>query len=286
MPAINSPLRYPGGKAVLTNFLADVIEVNGMQDGIYAEPYAGGAGAALNLLFAEHVDQILINDADPCIYSFWNSILTQPKRFLNLLESTPVTIDEWMRQRDIYQNPKRHSGIKVGFSTFYLNRCNRSGILMNGGPIGGFDQKGNWKIDARFNKENLIDRIKKIFYYRDRINVSNLDAIQFLNKKVVEHKMVDRIFVYLDPPYYVKGSTLYLNHYLHDDHVALAKFIRQDNKFKWIMSYDNTDAINELYASNERVAFNLNYSANKAKVGSELLIYDAEKISLSTDLGL
>jgi DNA adenine methylase len=77
MPEVASPLRYPGGKAVLVKFLAEVIVNNRLQDGIYAEPYAGGAGAALSLLFSEHVHRIVLNDADPCVYAFWDTILTR-----------------------------------------------------------------------------------------------------------------------------------------------------------------------------------------------------------------
>lgn len=280
----NSPLRYPGGKAVLTKFLADVVKLNGVQDGTYVEPFAGGAGAAINLLFAEHVSKIIINDADPCIYAFWKSILSQHKRFVQLICNTEVSVEEWHRQRDIYLSPNQHSLIKVGFSTFYLNRCNRSGILRNGGPIGGLDQTVNWKIDARFNKPELINRINAIHDYRDRIEVFNMDAIDFLKKKIACSPEANKTLVYLDPPYYAKGGKLYMNHYVHDDHAALAEFINRKNLFKWIMSYDNVPHINEIYGTNYRIEFNLNYSAHKTKIGSELIIY-GDDLVLPHDLG-
>jgi len=275
MPTINSPLRYPGGKAVLSDFLAGVIQANGLSDGIYAEPFAGGAGAALNLLFSGHVDKILLNDADPCIFAFWSAVLKQTKGFLELLKKTPVSIDEWRRQREIYCNPSRHSNIKVGFATFFLNRCNRSGILMKAGPIGGYEQTGTWKIDARYNSHEQKRRIEKIALFKDKITIFNYDAIDFIKKEIFPLKEQRRILVYLDPPYYVKGSKLYLNHFVHRDHAALARFIKKKHDFYWVMSYDNVPEIRELYLDKEQVEFDLNYSAHTAKTGSELLVYDS-----------
>jgi DNA adenine methylase len=137
MAIMHSPFRYPGGKQILSRLIAHLIHLNDCVGGTYLEPYAGGAGVALSLLFGEHVDRMLINDADPSIFACWNGILYDTNRFLKLLRDTPTTTEEWARQRQIYLNPKRHSSLKLGFATFYLNRCNRSGIIKNGGPIGG-----------------------------------------------------------------------------------------------------------------------------------------------------
>ncbi len=278
MQIANSPLRYPGGKAVLSDFLADVLAVNGLQDGTYVEPYAGGSGAALNLLFAEHVQRIILNDADPCIFAFWNSILNLKDNFINRIQKTPVTIEEWKRQREIYKNHTNHSQIKVAFATFYLNRCNRSGIIVNGGPVGGFEQTGKWKLDARYNKDELIRRIEKIYLYRDRIDVYNMDAIEFLKHVVCQFAALDNMLVYLDPPYYVKGCQLYLNYYRHEDHAQLSEFIKQQSLFHWIMTYDDAPEINELYKDCSFIPFNLRYSAYRSRTGYELLIHPRDLI--------
>ena len=272
MSYIYTPLRYPGGKAKLSSFLAEVIEVNGLLDGVYAEPYAGGGGAALNLLFGGYVERIMLNDADPCVYAFWRVILKQTTRFLTKLEETPVSLKEWKKQRDIYRNRSRHSQIKVAFATFYLNRCNRSGIIVNGGPIGGHHQKGKWKLDARYNKAELTRRIEKIATYRDRISICNMDAIDFIKNVILKSEYLKKTLVYLDPPYYIKGSELYLNHYKREDHVRLATFIRRRTSFKWIMSYDNVPKIHELYSDRRRIEFDLRYCAQMRKIGRELLI--------------
>jgi DNA adenine methylase len=273
MPVANSPLRYPGGKAVLSHFLANVLAINGLQDGIYVEPYAGGAGAALNLLFGEHVQRIVMNDADPCVYAFWNAVLHRKDDFICRLRETPVTIDEWKRQRDIYRRQSHYSRIRVAFAAFYLNRCNRSGIMVNGGPIGGLGQSGKWKLDARYNKSELIRRIEKVHLYRDRIEVHNLDAIKFLRKIVVRSQGLDNMLVFLDPPYYIKGSELYLNHYRPEDHARLADFIKWQTGFRWLMTYDDVPEIRLLYKDCGTIAFRLGYSAHSHKMGSEMLIH-------------
>ncbi|MFQ6759301.1 DNA adenine methylase [Desulfovibrionaceae bacterium CB1MN] len=272
MAAVNSPLRYPGGKAILSEFLADVIESNGLQDGAYVEPYAGGAGAAFNLLFGEHVQRIVLNDADPCISAFWKAVLNRKDELIRLIKETPVTIDEWKRQRDIYRHQARHSRINVAFASFYLNRCNRSGIMVNGGPIGGFDQRGKWKLDARYNRNELIRRIEKIHLYRDRIEIHNLDAIDFLKNVVAQSEEIRNTLVYLDPPYFLKGRELYLNHYQPEDHAQLAAFIKRQG-FRWIMSYDDMAEIRSLYEDCNTIPFLIDYSAHSRKQGKELLVY-------------
>lgn len=284
MRHIASPLRYPGGKGALADFLGQVIKVNKMRDPVYAEPYAGGAGAALALLFSEKVSHVVLNDKDRRIYALWKAILNQNKQFLRLLESTPVTIDEWHHQREIYEHPSRYGQLRLGFATFFLNRCNRSGILVNGGPIGGFGQQGKWKIDARFNRSALRERIEKIDLYRGRIEVHNLDALDFLRRVV--RPIVSKpnaCLVYLDPPYYAKGRELYLNAYTYDDHAALAKFLRRTRFFNWVLTYDSVQEIHQLYADYAPQPFDLTYSVSERRTGRELLIHDP-RLSLPYDL--
>jgi DNA adenine methylase len=273
MPAFetNSPLRYPGGKAVLSEFLAATIEANGIKDCTYVEPYAGGAGAAINLLLAGKVGRIVLNDADRSVWSFWHSILNHTEAFVELIKSTPVSVAEWKNQRAIYlARPRRI--LELGFAAFYLNRCNRSGIITNGGVIGGLDQTGKWKIDARYNQEELIRRIERIAALREQIRVCQLDAITFLRSDLLPDKDRSRYFIYLDPPYYVKGSRLYLNFYEPEDHAVLARFLRRIKNVHWLVTYDNTPEIRALYAWRTITDFHLHYSAASSKQGSEIMI--------------
>lgn len=273
MPELYSPLRYPGGKARLTDFLIEIFSANGAHEPHYVEPYAGGAGAALRLLFEEYAESITINDADPRVSCFWEAVTKQNDNFLDLLDKTEVTVTEWQRQRKIYEKCDLRKILDVGFATFFLNRTTRSGIIHNGGPIGGYDQTGNYKIDARFNRGQLARRVQRIGAYSDRINVSGYDGLALLKKINKSHVKAKRTFVYLDPPYYSKGADLYLNKFTHDQHKELAAYLGSAKNFPWIMTYDNVEAIRGLYLNFPQAWFNLSYSAYERRKGQELLIY-------------
>lgn len=267
-----SPLRYPGGKQILGHVLSNILQLNKCEGGAYAEAYAGGAGAALALLFGEHVTSIMLNDADRSVYAFWTAVLHRTDALLKLLRDTPLNVEEWDRQRGVYLHPERYSPLRLGFATLYLNRCNRSGIIANGGVIGGRDQTGEWKIDARFNRKELARRIERIALYRDRIKLFNLDAIDFLREHVKLRKSATGTLVYLDPPYFTKGSQLYLNYYEPDDHRSLSDYLTHEARFLWVMTYDNAPAIRKLYAKFRQVALRLHYSANDRRIGKEVVI--------------
>lgn len=273
MPEPYSPLRYPGGKAKLADFLISVINHNELSEPHYVEPYAGGAGAALRLLFEEHVSSITINDADPRINSFWLAVTKHNAAFIELLLDAKVELREWKRQREIYEKRDLRKILELGFATFFLNRTARSGIIHNGGPIGGHGQKGKYKINARFNKINLARRIQRIGMYSDRIHISSDDGLSLLKKLNQCHAKSKQTFVYLDPPYYAKGPELYLNRFNHRQHQLLASYLSSPKNFPWIMTYDDVDAIRKLYTLFPQFNFNLQYSVTTARKGTELLIH-------------
>lgn len=269
MTTATSPLRYPGGKQVLAPVLVALIRKNGLEGCAYAEPYAGGAGAALSLLFREYVSRLLLNDADRGVYSFWRSVLFRTDDMLRMVRDTPLTIGQWRRQRSIYRDPKNHSALELGFATFYLNRTNRSGIIINGGPIGGIRQSGKWKIDARFNRPELAKRITRIALYRNRIRVTNKDAVAFIKNDL---STTVPLFLYLDPPYYEKGARLYLNQYATSNHDEIARCMQARPHLRWVMTYDGVPKIRELYRSARCLPFSIDYSASGRKNGNEVLI--------------
>lgn len=277
-----SPLRYPGGKAKLADFLIKVIKGNDLLQPHYIEPYAGGAGAALRLLFEEYVEAITINDADPRIRCFWQAITLHNDAFLGLLHDVNVTVEEWYKQRAIYDKRDLRKVLELGFATFFLNRTSRSGIIHNGGPIGGFDQTGNYLIDARFNREQLTRRIQRIGIYSDRIFVSGDDGLVLLKKLNKHHMRTSATFVYLDPPYYAKGPELYMNRFSDDQHSKLAAYLKTRKNFQWMMTYDDVEAIRDLYAGFPQFSFSLQYSASDHRKGQELLIYP-ESVQVSSE---
>lgn len=264
-----SPLRYPGGKARLSKFLTEIIRRQSSGNKvIFVEPFAGGAGAALTLLFTKKVDEIIINDLDPAIFALWKVIVDDTDWMINKIKQTEITIEEWRKQQAIYKS-KTTDLRKLGFSTFFLNRTNRSGII-EGGPIGGFEQSGEWKIDARFNKEGLIKRLEDIKSNRHRISVKNLDGITLL-KQIQKLESHDEYFIFLDPPYIVKGQLLYLNHYQKKNHTKLANFLNT-SILNWVMTYDDTPLVHELYSNLNIKRFDIAHTAHSRKMGKEVFI--------------
>lgn len=280
----SSPLRYPGGKNSLTEFLTDIASTNNLTGGIYIELFAGGAGAALNLLFNGTYRQIHINDYDSHIFAMWDSILNYTDEFVQKIIDTEITIDEWHRQKEIFEQFNVDKVVDLGFSTFFLNRTNRSGIIFKAGPIGGLKQTGNYLIDVRFHKKNLIHRIRKIASYRNQIKLTNLDAIELINNLTNFYPDENQIFIYLDPPYYKKGRLLYMNNYGHENHIQLRRSVDQRlREHNWIISYDNAPEIREIYANYRLSSFDLKYSLQTKRFGSELLIF-SNKIKLPQNL--
>lgn len=270
----HSPLRYPGGKGKLLEFTKDLIEHNNLIGTSYSEPYAGGASIALGLLLDGYVNKIYINDVDKGIYNFWHSILRNTDDFLKKMRDTPVNMSEWHKQVKIQKNKKDHSRLDIGFSTFFLNRTNRSGII-KAGVIGGLDQTGNYKINARYNKDGLENRIIAIADQKRKIRIYNQDAIKFITQTLPKKKMEGLLF--LDPPYYAKGSALYTSFYEHKDHEKVAKAIKESSHLHWIVTYDNASEIEEIYDLKRKVVYNLRYSLNhKSTGGSELMFYSPQ----------
>ena len=264
-----SPLRYPGGKLKVVDYVKQLMEVNDLRGGTYIEPYAGGASVALSLLYSKHAARIKINDIDRSIYAFWYCVLNETDALCRMISDTPVTMDVWQAQHELQKHKDEVDLLELGFSTFFLNRTNRSGIL-NGGVIGGKNQNGNFKMDARFNKKDLIGRIEHVAGYADLIELTSMDAVSLIKR--YKRAPAAKTFCYLDPPYYVKGQDLYLNYYRDEDHKDIAEAIK---KFKgqWIISYDAVDFISELYKDYRQKEYHLSYSAGNPSQGREILVY-------------
>ncbi len=259
-------MRYPGGKTVYADMISWIIQNNGLSSCLYAEPFAGGAGAAITLLLKGHVKEIWLNDFDPAIYSFWRAILEHTNKFIRRINNTPITVCEWRKQKEIYRKNDTDM-FSLGFATFFLNRCNRAGIL-RANPIGGLMQNSTNKIDARFKKKILISKIQAIAEQKRRIRLFNLDALDFIKEL---KKARQKTLIYFDPPYYKKGELLYLNHYRHKDHERLCKQIIKC-QMPWLLSYDDQPEITGLYSGMRTYLKNLRYSVATPSVGRELII--------------
>lgn len=267
-----SPLRYPGGKGSLARFLTDLLDANDLRGCAYFEPFAGGAGAALNLLCRDVVERVHINDADPRVYAFWSAVLRENDRFVGRIQSVRLDILEWHRQNAVCANPAGHSIFDVGFAAFYMNRCNRSGVMKGAGPIGGYKQEGEWRLDVRFSRETLVERVAALGALRERILVTGLDAIEFLKQSLPSGLGRAKVFVYADPPYVVNGKRLYLNAYSAKDHAAFAAYLGRQSVLPWLVSYDDALLVRELYAEYQMSALPIRYSLQHKRAAQELLI--------------
>ena len=273
MPTTDSPLRYPGGKTQLAPLVIDVMRQNKLFYGEYAEPFAGGCGLAWKLLLNDYVTHVYVNDLDRAIFSFWYCVLNKTDDLCARIEAVRITLDEWQAQK-LVQASARPSMLDLGFSTFFLNRTNRSGII-TGGVIGGVDQSGNYKLDCRFSKDDLIRKIRRIASRKEQVSLSNLDAAEYIESVVPT--MPSNTLVNLDPPYYVKGPELYKNHYTAKDHAALAKLIPRIRPY-WMVTYDDTPETRTLYRRFPSFTNELNYTAQVKKIGFELVVLDPRLI--------
>lgn len=264
-----SPLRYPGGKGQMYSYVDTFLKKNNLYGCNYIEPYAGGAGLALRLLFEDKVQTIAINDIDKSIYSFWYCVLYETDKFCERIEKVDITVEEWRKQKQIQHNKNNENLFNLGFSTFFLNRTNRSGIL-KAGPIGGYSQKGNYKIDCRFNKDRLIKLIKIISEYKKRIFIYNSDGEKFIKQMKNQNQ-----FFFIDPPYYNKGMELYVNFFTYLEHKKLSETIKSSLLTSpFILTYDQSKEIEDMYVNLKRVNSELNYYLNEKKKANELLFYN------------
>lgn len=280
VPSTPSPLRYPGGKSKLYNYVRNIIQINGLIGETYIEPFAGGAGLALKLLLNNDVKRIIINDFDPAIYAFWYCVLYQTEQLCNFVLNVPLTLDEWDIQHDIYINQTAHSQIEIAQAVLFLNRTNVSGVI-TGGMIGGRNQTGKYKINARFNREKIAQKIKTIAAVSDRIQLYNLDAVDFLDT-VLPHYY--KVFINFDPPYVEKGGQLYKNYFTEDDHKNLRNHISKCRR-KWIVTYDVCDLVSDLYSKFNSSFLDIYYSANGAKKAKEYIFF-SKRLVIPEDIKL
>lgn len=266
-----TPLRYPGGKARFAPLIAEVMHSNNLVGGHYLEPYAGGAGVALILLIDGMVEEIHINDADPAVAVFWRIATQQSVALSNMVANEPVTMEAWHHWKSVMLGEVLATELERGFATLFMNRTNRSGIL-KAGVIGGKAQTGTYKLGERFMRDELCTRLERIGVHANAIHVYEEDAHQLLLRC---HKFLPiKSLIYLDPPYYVKGAGLYRNFYNHEDHVQIARLLGS-MRFRrpWIVSYDNTDEIQEMYSYARSFTYGLHYTAQRRYTGSEVMFF-------------
>ena len=267
-----SPFRYPGGKAFLYKYLQLRVAMLPSGSRVYAEPFCGGAGAAAILLKLGTVDEIHLNDADPKVYAAWKAILEEPNRFADSIMESAIDLDSWHKCRDIVTGAQSIN-FDLGFATFFLNRTSRSGIVIGAGPIGGYDQNGKWKIDARFNREALAQRVLWLGSVRSSIKLTQEDGLTFLTRSA-KRLPINRTLFFVDPPYVTAGGRLYLNAMNEAKHVALSDVLQSDMLPHWVLTYDDHPLIRGLYVNRPLKDLSVTYSLQKKRKECEVLIND------------
>lgn len=266
-----SPLRYPGGKNNLTTYIQKLLEVNGLINCTFYEPYVGGAAVSLFLLSHNLVKKVVWVERDPLIYSFWHCVIKKSDELCKLINTLDITIDTWHQFQKYRKcdNINDYSILELGLAGLFFNRTNFSGVL-KANPIGGLGQKSSYAIDCRFKKERLITLIKNINAFHGKIEVHFTDALEFLN----QHKgKISRqnSFLYIDPPYYKQGQNLYRYFYTDSDHTKLSEHLKKQIS-PWLISYDDHEFIRNLYQSTCMHPIYMDYSIRSQRKAEELMI--------------
>lgn len=272
-----SPLRYPGGKYKYSSLFRTIIEKD-RKINTFIEPFCGGAGLGLALLKNKTITKLVLNEYDKFIYLFWDSVLNNTNELITLIDKTNLSIDELINWKKLYTDSEflqSCEDIEIAYGFFLINRATRSGIF-NSGPIGGWKQNGKYLIDARFNKENLIEKINFIASKKDSIELFNLDYKDFFtsySKNNFQLNEIDNILFYFDPPYYKMGKQLYNKYFQRDQHIELRDLLYKNNRYKWILSYDNDEEILNIFSMFKRKNTTLNHSVYMNRSRKELLFY-------------
>lgn len=273
--SIKNPLRYPGAKSKLYDYIRKLIIAEHRTGCTFYEPFAGSAAVSLLLLEHEIINKAVLNELDPLLYNFWFSVFNHTDELITLIRDTDITLENW-HEFSLYRNNEYlhdKTCVQIGFAGLFLNRTNFSGIL-KANPLGGLNQQSKYTIDCRFNKNKIINSIQSLSLYRNKIELYNLDAIDFM-KQALRYKRNRTTFVYIDPPYYKEGSNLYRCFYTHEQHVLLSKFILS-KAYPWLISYDNAKEIRKMYEQLTPLTIHMDYSVHTSRNAEELLISNME----------
>lgn len=285
-----SPLRYPGSKRRLAPYIAKALELNEVFPSLFIEPFVGGASVSLQLMQRNLVDKVLLMDVDPWIASFWRVVFFDTDWLTDQILTVEVTLDKWHELKGVTPKDDRERAINC----LFFNRTNFSGILREDvGPVGGKEQRSEYKIDCRFPKKTLIDRIKQISLLKDKVldiwDCSWDEGLRRVKSEQHAGRIIrNRVFYYLDPPFFKKAKSLYRFYFQSEDHQALRDSILclED---KWILSYDSADEVDVLYGNAIKTRTNgarkdhveLFYSlavVSERKKGKEVVISNLEHL--------
>jgi len=267
---ITSPLRYPGSKATFLKVVLEFIEVHGLKGREIVEPYAGSGIVSLSLVAKNLVSHATLVERDPLLYSFWKAVFEHTDALLSSIEEINVNMDTWHELRVLLKHkiPEDKLIPDLALACLFFNRTNFSGVL-HSGPIGGKNQSSDYKLDCRFNKKDIISRIRQISSLRDGVSVKFGDALEFLQKANIQNN--EKRFFYVDPPYFKQGRKLYRYYYKVIDHKRLYDILSVAT-FPWLLSYDKHEFIELLYDGFPQVHQSFRYMSRTPKNENELVV--------------
>jgi len=274
-----SPLRYPGSKKRLVLYLCEIIKYNKLNPDVLIEPFAGGGNIALHFLLNQIVNKAIIADKDKLIYSFWNVLFSNPDYLIDFIKKVKVNLNNFYRYKEMARNFENYEEEKLAEACIYLNRTSFSGIMTDiVGPLGGKNQQSQYKIDCRFNKKTLIEKMKYISSLSRNVIVLSFDwkdTIKYAQDWVRNKKRLDRLFFYFDPPFFNKANDLYRCYFNKEEHKQLYEEIICLN-YDWVLSYDNAPEIRRLYSNDKYITMHMEvpYSINShaKRIEKELII--------------
>lgn len=270
--------RYPGGKNKLRNVIIPEIRSviyadNNIKE--YREPFFGGGSIGLKILHFD-LESFWINDIDHGIQSLWHSIINNPNELKAMVMGFEPSVDEFFRIKNELLNPhslQESNIVTCGFYKLAVHQMSYSGLgTKAGGPIGGRSQKSKYSVSCRWSPEYICNKIDFYHAYLSRCNLKGNTCYCNDFSHLIEDDS-KKAFIYLDPPYFIKGNELYQFGFSEDDHVRLAKLLK-DTKHSWLLSYDDCPEIMDLYNgwANIKQLANVSYSINTSRSKPELLI--------------
>ncbi|MHB1439982.1 MAG: DNA adenine methylase [Cuniculiplasma sp.] len=266
-----TPLRYPGGKTWLLDYVKEFIKFHKLELKAIIEPYAGSASVSIGLLREGLVDKAYICEKDPLIVAFWNAVLNQNEEFVEFIQSLEVSLETWLSFKKylIFDSVHKYNTVELAGAFLFFNRTNYSGII-KGGPLGGKKQQSSYKFDCRFNREKIIEKIQGLHNLEGRLHVAEVDGISFMQR--ITSGTAENLLFYVDPPYYGAGRELYRYFFTDGDHENLSIFLKK-LEHPWLLSYDDAEFIRDLYTNNEKFPVYTDYqSGNLRRNVRELLI--------------
>lgn len=239
-----SPLRYPGGKNRLIDYISTLMRP-GKCDTLIS-PFLGGGSVELSLLESGVVKKLVLNDLDYGIASLWWSMLNLPDALISRIESFKPTHKAYFEAQQMIKSDYRHLDmLDAAWITLLVNRLAYSGIA-KANPLGG--KNGDIKsLTSRWNPRTLISRINAINAMADKIEIHCEDAVSFIEN----HFWNDNATLFIDPPYYEKGQALYNLFFTERDHINLAWTLQTIHdsfpSSDVIVTYDFHDFIDGIY---------------------------------------